>query len=72
MTEFWQFWGEHWFLAWSAIWGVSWGGTLIVLYLIGLVRFAVNRLYRTIVISLRGWPPHHLNADGDWVLKNGT
>lgn len=25
-----------------------------------------SRAYRMIMVSLRGWPPAHLDADGDW------
>lgn len=39
----------------------------------GLAYFGINgllrgwvRLTRTIMVSLRGWPPSHLDADGDW------
>lgn len=27
---------------------------------------AANRLVRAVVIAARGWPPSHLDADGDW------
>jgi len=26
----------------------------------------VNRVLRTIKVAVRGWPPPHLDADGDW------
>jgi hypothetical protein len=26
----------------------------------------VGRTYRTIMVCVRGWPPAHLDADGDW------
>ncbi|MBR8073319.1 hypothetical protein KDX14_27720 [Burkholderia cenocepacia] len=26
----------------------------------------VSRLYRVVMVSTRGWPPAHLDADGDW------
>lgn len=42
--------------------------------LAGLLLFAAmyysflifNRILRSINIALRGWPPAHLDADGDW------
>ena len=26
----------------------------------------ISRVPRTIKVALRGWPPPHLDADGDW------
>jgi hypothetical protein len=26
----------------------------------------VNRVLRTVKVLVRGWPPAHLDADGDW------
>lgn len=26
----------------------------------------ITRTYRMVMVSLRGWPPSHLDADGDW------
>jgi hypothetical protein len=41
-----------------------------VLWLIGcianLIFRAINRVLRTIKVSLAGWPPSHLDADGDF------
>jgi hypothetical protein len=25
-----------------------------------------NRILRTVKVAVRGWPPEHLDADGDW------
>lgn len=32
----------------------------------GLVFRMINRFLRTIKVVFRGWPPGHLDADGDW------
>lgn len=32
----------------------------------GIFRSIVIRLTRTVMVTLRGWPPVHLDADGDW------
>lgn len=35
----------------------------------GVIRAAfrlITRLYRMIMVASRGWPPAHLDADGDW------
>lgn len=58
---FWDFWNVHEFLAWCALWLV-W----MVVPLVGLVIEFVIRTYRMIMVCLRGWPPEHLDADGDW------
>lgn len=49
-------------------------GTLIILYV--LIFFVVNglikitcRFFRTINILVRGYPPSHLDADGDSIIK---
>ena len=32
----------------------------------GTIRDLFRRLTSTVKIALRGWPPAHLDADGDW------
>lgn len=55
----------HWFLTWLLAWGF-WG----VVWLVGIAIQGpyrlVNRLLRLIMVLARGWPPAHLDADGDW------
>lgn len=34
--------------------------------LAGLVAKMFGRILRSINIAIRGWPPAHLDADGDW------
>jgi len=57
-----QFFNEHWFLAWCALW-LCWP-------VLGIVRLLVfnlpKHILRTIKVAIRGWPPEHLDADGDW------
>jgi len=31
-----------------------------------ILKFLIIRGYRTIMVCIRGWPPSHLDADGDW------
>lgn len=44
--------------------------TLVILVVVGSVmltiRFCWNRLLRHLNIRKAGWPPSHLDADGDW------
>jgi hypothetical protein len=61
-------WGaQHWILfGWTAFWAI-----LVVLtgcFTLARVVFFVlpNRILRTVKILARGWPPPHLDADGDW------
>lgn len=35
----------------------------------GVIRFLVWRAYRMVQVIFRGWPPPHLDADGDWKPK---
>ena len=58
---FWDFWDAHWFLSWCALWLV-WGAVA----LIQLPFTIILRMIRSINIAIRGWPPQHLDADGDW------
>lgn len=38
--------------------------------IVRLIVHLVNRLLRTIKVAIRGWPPEHLDADGDWKTKD--
>ena len=58
---FWDFWNLHPFLAWCALWLV-WG----VIPIAGMVLSLFIRTYRVVMVGVRGWPPGHLDADGDW------
>ena len=61
----WSFWGDHYFLAWSALWLV-WGAIWLPMALGSMLMQLVNRVLRAIKVACRGWPPSHLDADGDW------
>ena len=61
----WEFWGDHWFLSWSALWLV-WGVVWMPVAIASVVARLANRVLRTIKVACRGWPPEHLDADGDW------
>ena len=39
---------------------------LLVWLVLHFLRAYWVRLTRTIMVALRGWPPAHLDADGDW------
>lgn len=63
MTEYLAFWGENWFL-----------GTIGALFILQafcsvteLVRQVALRCLRVMAVAIRGWPPSHLDADGDWL-----
>lgn len=61
---FWNFWHDHLFLAWCALW-LIWGAFSVA----ALPFKIINRIIRSINIAIRGWPPAHLDADGDWKKK---
>lgn len=47
----------------------NWALLLIVLLIGCFMRsclIIIARFYRLIMVSIRGWPPMHLDADGDW------
>lgn len=39
---------------------------LIVIIALFVLASIVGRILRTISVSYQGWPPPHLDADGDW------
>ena len=54
----WDFFNNHWFLAICAM--------ITICALAKGFYWMFNRLMRTIKVAIRGWPPSHLDADGDW------
>jgi hypothetical protein len=52
--NFWEFCDKHPFIDWCALW-TMWG-----------VHSLIRRLMSTIMVAIRGWPPEHLDAGGDW------
>ena len=62
---FWDFWHQHEFLAWCALWLV-WGVIWLAAVVAEVAWKLCNRLLRTIKVCVRGWPPEHMDADGDW------
>jgi hypothetical protein len=53
---------DHW---WMFFWLCTWA--LIVAWRIfATCACFANRVLRSINVALRGWPPVHLDADGDW------
>lgn len=60
-------------VAFQGFW--SWLGVFILLIEIlnSILRFLFkswNRFMRMIMVRKHGWPPSHLDADGDWNNKN--
>jgi len=51
MLEFYDFAAEHPIL------------TFLLIYIAAQIT---HRILRTILVVARGWPPPHLDADGDW------
>lgn len=65
MTEMWAFFDQHVILAWCALW-LIWGVFWVIAVAIRTAWVLSNRILRTFVVLFRGWPPSHLDADGDW------
>jgi hypothetical protein len=65
MGEFYTFAGEHYFLAWSALW-LIWGAVYLAVLAIAMPIKLCSRILRAVMVSARGWPPEHLDADGDF------
>lgn len=66
MTEFYVFAGENplltFFLAVVLI--------LLIETLVSSLHNIVSRLFRMTMVTIHGWPPSHLDADGDWKPEN--
>ncbi len=39
---------------------------MILYFLVNGVIKTASRFFRMIMVSIHGWPPNHLDADGDW------
>ncbi|KKN88797.1 hypothetical protein LCGC14_0244040 [marine sediment metagenome] len=61
-------WGrEHWiFFGWTAFWGLIFLILCTFQFLRTIFFVLPNRILRTIKVTMQGWPPEHLDADGDW------
>lgn len=55
---------DHWFLVWCSLWLV-WPAAWVPVALATLISNLFVRVLRAIVVLIRGWPPAHLDADGD-------
>lgn len=42
---------------------------LILYFVVNGVLKLISRILRTIMVSIHGWPPSHLDADGDFKTK---
>lgn len=59
------FFGGSYFLAWCSLW-LFWM-CVPVAYLVFRI---LNRCLRSLNIALRGWPPSHCDADGDFLVSD--
>lgn len=57
-----EFFGNSYFLAWCSLW-LFW----MIVPLASLLLKIANRMLRSLKVLLRGWPPAHLDADGDFL-----
>lgn len=56
---------EQRFLTWCALW-LIWGVFWFAGVAIEVTARLVSRTFRATMVAARGWPPAHLDADGDW------
>lgn len=61
MSSFWEFAGNHWFMALLMFAIACQAAVAVVSGLINLL----NRVIRHMNIRKHGWPPDYLDADGD-------
>lgn len=57
--------GLHPFLQWCTLWTI-WGGVWLVMLFLQYTLKIISRVLRVFLVAIRGWPPAHLDADGDW------
>ena len=54
----------------EAFGALNWFGMFLATWLIGcttsVIAKLIYRLFRVVTVTVRGWPPAHLDADGDW------
>lgn len=50
----------------SSVWRFL-GSLAFTALILQFILHVLSRTYRMIMVSLRGWPPTHLDADGDQV-----
>lgn len=66
MADFWQWWtafsGAN---GWKAFFLAAWSVAILSMC-VGNVLRIVSLVLRAVMVLLRGWPPVHLDADGDW------
>lgn len=60
---------QHHILTWCALW-LLWPAVLTPIWTARLAFRLVTRTYRLLMVLARGWPPAHLDADGDWDLTD--
>lgn len=58
----WAFFGEHWFISLCALFVAA----SVIKRAIEVPYYAINRVLRHLNIRRHGWPPAHVDADGDF------
>lgn len=66
MVDFWIWWVE--FTATSPFLATTLAFWVLVIayFLVVVVARLFGRVLRMVMVALHGWPPAHLDADGDW------
>ena len=53
------------FNQWCALW-LGWGFVGVAAALVQGISEIVSTLIRVTIVTIRGWPPTHLDANGKW------
>jgi hypothetical protein len=56
-------------IAFSGFWKF-WGVIILLVLPVSLILNLWSRFMRMIMVRKHGWPPSHLDADGDWPKKD--
>lgn len=60
LSGFWVFCGSYVFIA------------MVLYFLVNGICKILSRFFRMVMVLTKGWPPNHLDADGDFNNENQT
>lgn len=66
MESYFNYMANHWWVGGILSTFIVLGG----LCLLNTILKLFNRIFRSLNIMIRGWPPSHLDGDGDWKPSN--
>jgi hypothetical protein len=66
MVNFWIWWTEFSATSPYLALTLAFWALVAACVFVGNASRLTNRVFRMVMVTLRGWPPAHLDADGDW------